>query len=84
MFVALSVRRWVQQTLVLGSLEVDCLVFNAVFCIALYDMASPLGLVRKHYMYYCKACNIKRAFYEREYQRKHYSRDLYSLSIIMV
>lgn len=32
----------------------------------------------------CYVGNIKRAFYEREHQRKHYNWDLYSLSIIMV
>lgn len=40
----------------------NCLASNVVFCEASYDTASPVGLVHKHYMYYCKACNIKRAF----------------------
>lgn len=46
----------------LGNREINYLASNVVFCEASYDAASPVGLVHKHYMYYCKACNIKRAF----------------------
>lgn len=52
--------RWSWQRL--GDWEMNCLPSNVVFCEASYDTASPVGLVHKHYMYYCKACNIKRAF----------------------